>query len=175
MMTVHSNESRAVRRVDEWLRLSSVRCVRRWTAALLCAWVLGVMWWDSRSESYGGLPANTLGQVLGDLITMGIALPFVLSRQHREARTESGFSVDDWCRHSARAVELDHVRHPPAVAMVRCDDHLWITSAADDDLDFELALVADDGRICLQMHACTCNGRAVARYFARLQTREDGN
>jgi hypothetical protein len=52
------------------------RVVRsRWAIAFACAVGPGLMWWGWRSGGYTGLPVNIIGQILGDLITMGIVLP----------------------------------------------------------------------------------------------------
>lgn len=86
-----------------WLRSPGSGRARRWTIALLCAAVLGLMWWDSQTEGYSGLPINTFGQVLGDLIMMGIALPLVLTRRPREEPTECGFPAGELVNQIARA------------------------------------------------------------------------
>ncbi|HEV2639411.1 MAG TPA: hypothetical protein VGX23_30010 [Actinocrinis sp.] len=95
--------ARTGRTAADRLRSARSTTALRWSTALVCATLLALMWWDSRSDGYDGLPVNTLGQVLGDLIMMGIALPLVLPRRPREEPVECGLPAAELVEQLARA------------------------------------------------------------------------
>jgi hypothetical protein len=56
---------------------------------MLCGAVSGWMWWQARADGYAGLPVNTLGQILGDLLLMGLAAPVINHSRHRGRQHEA--------------------------------------------------------------------------------------
>ncbi|HEY3867217.1 MAG TPA: hypothetical protein VGM10_02670 [Actinocrinis sp.] len=57
---------------------------RRITLFCICIVLAGWTWWDAQVGGYVGLPVNTLGQIVGDLILMGLLAPLApLARRHR--------------------------------------------------------------------------------------------
>jgi hypothetical protein len=61
----------------------------------------GWLFWDAHLDGFAGLPVNTLGQILGDLLLMGLARPFIDSRRRRDHRSTAGGQV--WLDALARA------------------------------------------------------------------------
>lgn len=55
---------------------------------------LGLIWWSAQTTDYAGLPINALGQVVGDLLMMGIALPALSSRGRQKPKDSTGTSRD---------------------------------------------------------------------------------
>lgn len=57
------------------------RLLYRFAAFGLCAALTGWSWWTAQADGYVGLPVNTLGQIIGDLLLMGLIAP--LARRDR--------------------------------------------------------------------------------------------
>lgn len=60
---------------------------RRIIMLLLCLVLTGWLLLDAKHDRYSGLPVNTLGQVLGDLLLMGLAAPVVDRRKRLRRRS----------------------------------------------------------------------------------------
>jgi hypothetical protein len=48
---------------------------------LTCLVLTACLWWDAQVDHYTGLPINTIGQILGDLLTAGLVAPLVYRRK----------------------------------------------------------------------------------------------
>jgi hypothetical protein len=60
------------------------------TASLTsCLALVAWLWWDSQTADYAGLPVNTLGQILGDLLLVGLAPLTATLRRSRGRRQPS--------------------------------------------------------------------------------------
>lgn len=66
-----------------------------------CLAAIGWVWWDSQADGYSGLPVNTLGQIIGDLILAALAGPVALG--YRFARHERIRPAGDVAARIARA------------------------------------------------------------------------
>lgn len=62
--------------------------VHRFTVFGLCVTLTGWSWWSAQASGYAGLPVNTLGQITGDLILMGLVAP--LARRDRARDRDTG-------------------------------------------------------------------------------------
>jgi hypothetical protein len=63
--------------------------VHRFAAFGLCATLAGWSWWSAQASGYAGLPVNTLGQITGDLILMGLVAPMARRDLSRDRGAES--------------------------------------------------------------------------------------
>lgn len=61
--------------VDGWRLSFGRRRLYRFAAFGLCAALTGWSWWTAQANGYVGLPVNTLGQIIGDLLLMGLIAP----------------------------------------------------------------------------------------------------
>lgn len=109
-------------------RSTWLRHCRRWAAMLACLVLTGWLCWDARTDHYAGLPINTAGQILGDLLTAGLVAPIAYRRRSRPSgshRSEAGSRASSTAlRHSAitpisvlwptQAGHTDHVSIDPA-------------------------------------------------------------
>ena len=84
-------------------RAAAVRITtaRRLMLLMPCLAVIGWVWWDSQVDGYSGLPVNTLGQIIGDLILAALAGPVALG--YRFARHERMRPAGDVVARIARA------------------------------------------------------------------------
>ncbi|HEU5332842.1 MAG TPA: hypothetical protein VFU73_08765 [Actinocrinis sp.] len=84
-------------------RAAAVRITtaRRLMLLMPCLAVIGWVWWDSQADGYTGLPVNTLGQIIGDLILAALAGPVALG--YRFARHERTRPAGDVVARIARA------------------------------------------------------------------------
>lgn len=57
------------------LRALRLKHSYRFALFVLCAALTGWSWWTARASGYVGLPVNTLGQIIGDLLLMGLIAP----------------------------------------------------------------------------------------------------
>jgi len=64
--------------------LTRLRYGRRWTAMVACLGFAGWLWWNAQADHYAGLSINTVGQLLGDLLTAGLTAP--MTRRYRTRR-----------------------------------------------------------------------------------------
>ena len=79
----------------------------------LCLSLLGWTWWDARAGGYAGLAVNTLGQIIGDVLLMGLVAPVGI-RLRRRARTRDPALVDAIARakHRVQLLDLEVCLHP---------------------------------------------------------------
>lgn len=79
----------------------------------LCLSLLGWTWWDARAGGYAGLAVNTLGQIIGDVLLMGLVAPIGI-RRRRRARTGDPALVDAIARarHRVQLLDLEVCLHP---------------------------------------------------------------
>ena len=54
-----------------------------------CLGLVAWLWWDSQTADYAGLPVNTIGQILGDLLLVGLAPLTATVRRSRAWRQPS--------------------------------------------------------------------------------------
>lgn len=52
----------------------------------ICTVLAGWTWWDAQVGGYAGLPVNTLAQIVGDLILMGLLAPLARHRRRKGRR-----------------------------------------------------------------------------------------
>ena len=86
----------------------------------LCLSLLGWTWWDARAGGYAGLAVNTLGQIIGDVLLMGLVAPVGI-RLRRRARTRGPALTDAIARakHRVQLLDLDVCLHPALPRAVR--------------------------------------------------------
>jgi hypothetical protein len=79
----------------------------------LCLSLLGWTWWDARAGGYAGLAVNTLGQIIGDVLLMGLVAPIGI-RLRRRARTRDPALMDviARARHRVQLLDLEVCLHP---------------------------------------------------------------
>jgi len=70
------------------------RRIGRGAIAIASAAALGLIWWNAQTTDYAGLPINALGQVVGDLLMMGMALPALSSRSRQNPKHSNGTGRD---------------------------------------------------------------------------------
>lgn len=90
-------------------RAAAVRITtaRRMMLLMPCLAVVGWVWWDSQADGYTGLPVNTLGQIIGDLILAALAGPVALGyRFTRTERARAAGSVADRIAKARHRVQL---------------------------------------------------------------------
>ena len=86
----------------------------------LCLSLLGWTWWDARAGGYAGLAVNTLGQIIGDVLLMGLVAP-VGFRLRRRARTRDPALIDaiGRAKHRVQLLDLEACFHPALPRAVR--------------------------------------------------------
>lgn len=62
---------------------------RQITVFCICTVLAGWTWWDAQVGGYAGLPVNTLAQIVGDLILMGLLAPLAPRHRHRRRHRRS--------------------------------------------------------------------------------------
>lgn len=70
------------------------RRIGRGAIAMASATALGLIWWSAQTTDYAGLPINALGQVVGDLLMMGMALPALSGRSRQNPKHSKGTRRD---------------------------------------------------------------------------------
>jgi len=79
----------------------------------LCLSLFGWTWWDARAGGYAGLAVDTLGQIIGDVLLMGLVAPIGI-RLRRRARTRDPALMDviARARHRVQLLDLAVCFHP---------------------------------------------------------------
>lgn len=78
-----------------------ITTARRSILLLPCLAAVGWVWWASQADGYNGLPVNTLGQIIGDLLLAALAGPVALG--WRFTRDERARPAGDVAARIARA------------------------------------------------------------------------
>lgn len=92
----------------------------------LCVSLLGWTWWDARAGGYAGLAVNTLGQIIGDVLLMGLVAPIGLRRRRRMRTSDPALmGVIARAKHRVQLLDLAVCLHPAlprAVAAALAND-----------------------------------------------------
>lgn len=96
-----------------------------------CLALIGWLWWDSQTADYAGLPVNTVGQILGDLLLMGLA-PLAAALRRSRASWRSSAGQNRWAdiaaaRYRVQLLDIRSSFHgiaglPPERAQREADD-----------------------------------------------------
>lgn len=79
----------------------------------LCLSLLGWTWWDARAGGYAGLAVNTLGQIIGDVLLMGLVAPIGLRRRRRVRTSDPALmGVIARAKHRVQLLDLAVCLHP---------------------------------------------------------------
>lgn len=79
----------------------------------LCLTLLGWTWWDARAGGYAGLAVNTLGQIIGDVLLMGLVAPVGIRRRRRvRGRDPALMDVIARAGHRIQLLDLEVCLHP---------------------------------------------------------------
>jgi hypothetical protein len=104
----------------------------------LCLSLLGWTWWDARAGGYTGLAVNTLGQIIGDVLLMGLVAPIGTRRRRRaRGRDPALMTVIARSRHRVQLLDLEVCLHP---ALPRA-----LAAALANDACVEILLPEPDG------------------------------
>jgi hypothetical protein len=103
----------------------------------VCFVLLAWTWWDARADRYSGLAINTLGQIIGDVLLMGLIAPIGNRRRLRVRGDDPELTeVIARARHRIQLLDLSvclEAGLPPAVA-----------AALDHDVCVEILLPEPD-------------------------------
>ena len=153
---------RHARRRARCLRPAALRRLSRLRRTLIfavCVVAAAWSWWQARIGGYAGLPVNTLGQILGDLLLMGLVAPLAnLRRPAAERGRGPSAPILDTLAQAKHRIQLLDVRmclpdftQSPAGRSVAAGSSgvaRALESALGNDVCVEVLLPDPDAPVC---------------------------